>query len=358
MVGKGKQIDDHGQNIYVGIDVHLKNWSVTVLLEQVFHKTFSMEPNAEVLHNYLARNFPGGNYFSAYEAGFCGFSVHRDLERFGIKNIVVNPADIPTTDKERKQKEDQRDSHKIARTLRSGELVAIYVPSESTLELRGLVRYRKTLVKEISRSKSRVKSFLHFHGIAIPREFDSASRHWSSNFTRWLETVRLTTSFGHTVLSNSLDTVNHLRETLLRVNKELRVIAGCTEYAKQVKQLASIPGVGLIVSMTLLSELESMARFKSLDNLCSYIGLVPTTSSTSDNERVGGITPRSNKPLRGILIESAWIAVRCDPSLAYAYVNLCRRMKPSNAIIRIAKKLLSRIRYVMIKETEYVPAMA
>ena len=358
MSGKVKQLDFEGQNIYVGIDVHLKNWRITILLEDIAHKTFCMDSQSDILYNYLARNFPGGNYFSAYEAGICGYSIHRSLEKLGIKNIVVNPADIPTTDKERKQKEDKRDSRKIARSLRNNELEAIYIPSEKTVELRGLVRYRKTVVKEISRNKNRIKTFLYFNGIKVPTELDSASRYWSANFSKWLESIRLTTGFGHTVLSNTLETVQHLRKVLLKVNKALRDISKNNEYTQKVKYLTSVPGIGLTTAMTFISELEDINRFKSLDRLCSYIGLVPTTNSSSDNERVGGITPRSNKPLRSALIESAWIAARNDPALTLAYSKLCKRMKPNKAIIRIAKKLLSRIRFVLINETNYEYSIA
>jgi transposase len=358
MLTKNKQLNFQDQKVYVGIDTHLTNWRVTIMLDQITHKTFSQDPDSIILAQYLKRNFPGGEYLSAYEAGFCGYSVHRALIKQGIQNIIVNPADIPTTDKERKQKEDKRDSRKIARSLRNGELEAIHVPSLATEELRGIVRYRKTLVKEIARNKTRIKSFLHLHGIKIPTELNTASRYWSSNFSKWLGTIRLTTSYGHTVLINTLDLVNHLRSTLLKVNRELKEITKSVEYQHKVKLLTSIPGVGLIVAMTLISELESIERFKSLDKLCSYIGLVPTTRSSSDKERIGGITPRSNKPLRSVLIESAWIATRNDPALALTYSLLCKRMKPNRAIIRIAKKLLSRIRYVLKNELEYECAIA
>lgn len=358
MSSKVKQLDFQGQNIYVGIDAHLKNWRVTILLEDISHKTFCMDSQSDILHKYLTRNFPGGNYFSAYEAGICGFSIHRELEKHGIKNIIVNPADIPTTDKERKQKEDKRDSRKIARSLRNSELEAIYIPSEKTIELRGLVRYRKTVVKEISRNKNRIKTFLYFNGINVPADLDSASRYWSANFSLWLESLRLTTNFGHTVLSSTLETVLHLRKVLLKVNKALRELSKTDDYVQMVDYLTSVPGIGLTTAMTLLSELENIHRFKSLDKLCSYIGLVPTTNSSSENERVGGITPRSNKALRSALIESAWIAARNDPALALAFSKLCKRMKANKAIIRIAKKLLSRIRFVLINETKYVYSIA
>jgi transposase len=81
---------------------------------------------------------------------------------------------------------------------------------------------------------------------------------------------------------------------------------------------------------------------------------VPSTNSSGDKETVGRITRRSNRYLRSVLIEAAWMASRKDPSLMYSFGQLCKRMNPNEAIIRIAKKLLNRIRYVMRNEKEYV----
>jgi len=123
MQNKVKTISFQGQNIYVGIDVHLKSWKVTIMLDHSFYKTFSQDPEPGILSDYLHRNFPGGNYCSAYEAGFCGFSVHRELEKYGINNIVVNPADVPTTDKERKQKEEQEAEEKRRRKAQESQTI-------------------------------------------------------------------------------------------------------------------------------------------------------------------------------------------------------------------------------------------
>ncbi len=342
-----------GQNIYIGIDAHLKSWKVTILLENSDFKTFSQDPSAETLVQYLRRNFPERAYYSAYEAGFCGFSVHRDLEKQGIKNIVVNPADIPTTDKERKQKEDKRDSRKIAKSLRNGQLEGIYIPSVIGMEFRSLVRYRKTLVQDLTRNKSRVKSLLHFNGIKIPRELDTASKYWSGKFISWLKEVRFSSSFGDKSLSMLMDSAVFFRQKLLEVNRELRSISNNGPYAVQLQRLCTIPGIGLVTACTLLSEIEDISRFRNLDTLCSYIGLVPSTNSSSDKEILRGITPRANKPIRAVLIEAAWMAIRNDPSLALRFNELRKRMDSNKAIIRIAKNLLSRIRYVLKYETEY-----
>jgi len=175
------KLDFTGQNIYAGFDVHLKSWKVTIMTEKLTHKTFSQDPKPELLYDYLVKNFPGGTYHSAYEAGFCGYWIHNKLISLGIKSIVVNPADIPTTDKEKVQKEDARDSKKIARTLRSGDLTPIHVPCLKTLDDRSLMRTRSALVKDLVRNKNRTKSFLYYQGFEIPVSF-SKQTDWSKNF--------------------------------------------------------------------------------------------------------------------------------------------------------------------------------
>ena len=349
-----KEITFKGQNIYVGIDTHLRNWAVTILTENNFHKKFSQDPKPEVLVNYLQKKFPGAEYFSAYEASYCGFGIHRKLMELGINNIVVNPADVPTTDKEKRQKEDARDSRKLAMTLRSGELKSIYVPSRESEELRSLIRYRKTLVKDIARGKNRIKSNLYFHGIEIPVEHQQASKYWSNKFTLWLKGISHTTQYGTLVLQDMIETNLNLRAKLLKVTKDIRKASTDKKYAKLCSLLTTIPGIGIITAMIILSELETIERFKNFDKLSSYVGLVPTTHSSGEKDSTGRITPRANIILRNALIESAWVAARIDPALSLAYNELCKRMKPSKAIVRIAKKLLNRIKYVLKNEKDYV----
>lgn len=59
-----------------------------------------------MLLKYLQTHYRRGDYYTAYEARFCGFSVHYELTKLGLSNIVVNPADIPTSQKHEVQKTD------------------------------------------------------------------------------------------------------------------------------------------------------------------------------------------------------------------------------------------------------------
>ena len=193
MQKQGTKIDFNGQNIYVGIDTHLKSWKVALYHDTIALKTFTQNPDSDLLVNHLRKNYPNANYHCAYEAGFSGFWLQKALTKQGINCIVVNPADVPTTDKEKKFKTDKRDCRKIARSLRNKELEAIYVPSDEGLEDRSVVRLYMDMIKNRTRYKNKIKSVLNFYGIPYPEEFKESKRHWTISFCKWLKSLRLNT---------------------------------------------------------------------------------------------------------------------------------------------------------------------
>jgi transposase len=273
-----------------------------------------------------------------------------------VKNIVVNPADIPTTDKEKKQKEDQRDSRKIARALMNNDLIPIYVMDRAHLEDRKLVRIRYTLIKELTRIKNRIKSDLYFWGIKYPVAFEKNGTHWSKKFISWLEEIKFEQTSGQLSFSILIRQAKSLRKDLLEVTRQIRTLSKTEKYDKDVKLLLGIPGIGLLTAMLLLTELETINRFSTLDHLCSFIGIVPMTKSSGEEEKVGEMTMRSNNHLRVAIVESSWIASRTDPALLTCYNQYVQKMNANKAIIKIARKLLNRIRYVLKNKKEYVYA--
>ena len=342
-----------GQSIYVGIDVHKKDWKVTIMTAELSLKTFSSVPRAEKLGAYLMSNFPGATFYSAYEAGFSGFWLHKELTKFGINSIVVNPADIPTTDKERKQKEDLRDSRKIAHSLRSGQLKSIYIPKDDVLHDRMLLRTRQALVKDLNRSKNRIKSMLFFLGVDLPVRFSKPGSSWSNPFIKWLEELSFEYPAAKSGLDAHLNQVHNLRSCVLRVTRQIKELAKTSQYQENVSLLISMPGIGVLTAMMLLTELEDINRFKTFEDLSSYVGLVPSTSSSGENDIDNGITPRRNGRLRSALIESSWVAIRSDPALLSSYQSLTKRMPGNRAIVRIAKKLLRRLTHVLRNKSRY-----
>jgi len=354
---QNNKLDFTGQDIYTALDTHKRNWTVSIFTKDFEHKTFSQNPDPTILANYLKRNFPGANYHSVYEAGYCGFWIHDALQEHGINNIVVNPADVPTTDKERKHKRNRVDSRKLARALRNGDLKAIYVPKREALENRSLIRTRRNTGKQQTRYKNQIKGYLSFFGIQIPERFKEGR--WSGAFIQWLESIHMAKEAGKISLQFYINELKHYRKHIAYLNRELKQLASHELYQEKVKLLITIPGIGIVTAMILLLELVDINRFKNLDYLASFIGFIPGEHSSGEDDDVNttGITPRSHHYLRSMLIEAAWVAVRKDPALNMCYSKLIKRMKKQQAIIRIAKKLLNRVRFVLKNNKPYVTAV-
>lgn len=265
--------------------------------------------------------------------------------------MVTHPADVPTKDKERRNRNDTVDARKLARNLRNGELVPLYVPTRSALEDRSLIRTRVAMVKKQTRCKNQIKASLSFYGYTIPDEL--VKSHWSRRFIGWLESLSFERDSGKQSLQTFLEELKHLRGSIAHLTKQIRNLARQEPYRTQVELLDSIPGISTLSAMTLLTEIVDINRFKNLDHLASYVGLIPGEDSSGEQERNTGISHRRNAHLRGILIECSWVAARKDPALLMAFGKLSKRMVKNRAIVRIARKLLNRIRYVLKHQEPY-----
>src|SRR5580704_7731316 len=190
-----KFIDFRGQSFFIGIDVHNNSWSVTIRSLNLHLEHFSQPPSVRVLINHLHKKYPGGEYYSAYEAGFCGTGIHDELCRGGVYNIIVNPADIPCTDKQNKNKTDVRDSRSIAFHLEKGNLHGIYIMSRDCQEFRSLFRFREAKVRDLTRTTNRLKSFLSYYGVNFSSAFEG-KKYISAKVLTWLSKLELASEAG------------------------------------------------------------------------------------------------------------------------------------------------------------------
>jgi transposase len=343
-----------GQSIYVGIDCHKKNLTVTILGERYEHKTMSQNPDPDILASYLRRNFPGADYSAVYEAGFNGFYPCRKLRQLGINCNVIHAADVPTSNKEKIQKMDPVDSRKLARSLRSKEFEAIHIPDPLLEADRALVRQRFRVMKDVTRTKARVRSLLFQFNISIPDLFTlGQARSWSRVFMNWLKELQI----EHESLKQTLDNYIRIgelqRKELLSVNRQVRSLSQTDAYRCNYNLLISIPGIGFLTAMTFLVQIGDIRRFERLDDLCDYIGLVPMMHGSGDKTYTGKLINRGRKELKIMIIEAAWEAVRLDPALMARFNELTKRMNKNKAIIRIARKLVSRMRSVLLAQGPY-----
>lgn len=348
---KVKQPQFEGQTIFCGIDVHKKNWRVNVRNDEFELEDYSQDPYEENLLNHLRKRYPGASFQVAYEAGFCGFGIQRGLQKSGVNCIVVNPSDVPSSDKDKKRKNDKIDARKISRELSKGMLEAIYVPITEMEHVRTLVRQRSRLVRDQTRCKNRIWHLLMFSGLKL--EADKPKQHWSRRFIETLQQLPCGSEPLRLALTIAVEEYLQVRKLLSQATKQIRALSEQASFVAIQKLLQSIPGIGVVNAMIIMTELQDIRRFKTLDKLCSYAGIVPDTASTGDNEKVKSITDRSNHYLRPAIVESSWVIIRKDPAMLMLYKKYCSTMIPNKAIIKIARHLLSRIRHVWMNQVEY-----
>jgi transposase len=348
---KGKNIIDfRGKPICVGIDVHQKDYQVAKVYEGICLGNHRMESNADKVIEHLHRHYAGAHFKCVYESSAWGFTLQRKLSAAGMDCIVVHAADVSTSDKERKRKTDKVDALKLARSLASGSLKGIHVPDETIQKERTLIRYRKNVVNDINRSKNRLKSLLKYQGIEIPEQYLKSN--WSRNFMKWVEQQAAKDDLLKDSLVLMLEQVKLLRQQLLKVEKKLGELRK-GKYASKAQLAMSVPGIGPTTAMLFLLEVGDINRFRGFDTLNDFVGFCPDTQSSGEKDRDRGITTRRHKQLRTALIEAAWQAIRVDPALLDNYQVLIKRMKGSQAIIRIARKLLRRLRAVLLSGIPY-----
>jgi transposase len=204
---------------------------------------------------------------------------------------------------------------------------------------------------DLTRVKNRIKDKFLFTGISIPAEFDNSN--WSKAFLKWLQQVSLPDAHTRLTVDMLLEQYHFLYGHFLKTSVEVRKLQREGRYKHLSKLLRSIPGIGPLTTVELLTEIEDIRRFPSFKKFNSFIGFKPKSHSSGEHDWKGRITHRQHRGLRSSLIECAWTTISKDPVMLQRYEELTKRVTGKRAIVIIARKLVSRIYYVMKNEKPY-----
>ncbi len=245
----------------------------------------------------------------AYEAGPCGYVLHRYLSGRGLDCWVVAPSLIPKRPGD-KVKTDRRDAVELARLLRSGDLTRVYVPGVEDEALRDVSRARDATLVTLKAAKLRLKSFLLRLGLHYTGRAD-----WNEAHRRYLAKVVCPTAAQQIVFQESVRAVDEQVERLRRVEQELLELAPTWRLYPYVEAVQALRGVQWIVATTVVAELGDLTRFDNPRQLGAFVGLIPSEYSSGESRRQGGITKAGNGRARRALIEAAW-AYRYNPKIS------------------------------------------
>lgn len=333
-----------GKIVYLGIDVHKKTYSVTAICDNEIIKADTVQAKPEILLKYC-RRFVGAKVYSVYEAGFCGFSLHRFLVKNGVENIVVHAASIETEGNAR-SKTDRRDSKKMAIQLSAGRLKGIHIPSVEREQYQSLTRLREKFVRDRTRTASQLKMLLHKFGLMDFVEDRLISQKWLNKVLNLKVAAPLKYS-----IDEHIGLWRHIDNRLKLLAAEIKNQA--VQDYKIEKVYRSAPCIGPTSARVLANELGDMSQFTSEDKLFSYVGFTPKEHSSGEHIRLGHITRQGKSIFRKILIQIAWKAIYVDPDLMVVFERISKHSGKKRAIVAVAKRIIGKIRACFRKKELY-----
>jgi transposase len=289
---------------YVGLDVHKSTISVAVAEEgrRGEIRSFGIVENRPEVLIKLQERLGGGKHklHFCYEAGPCGYGLHRLLTGLGHECIVVAPSLIPKKTGDR-VKTNRRDALMLARLHRAGELTSVWVPDAAHEAMRDLVRARGTAARVLTEAKQHLTGFLLRHGKVY-----AGPRAWTLAYRRWLTTVAFAHPAQQIVLQDYIHAIEDAEARIARLVAQIEQLVEQWSMAPVVGAIQAMRGIAFINAVTLTAEIGDFTRFENPRQLMAYVGLVPSEHSSGDSVRRGGITKAGNSQARRALIEGAW----------------------------------------------------
>lgn len=323
-------------NIVVGLDVHKKTVVSAELhlgMDQVSERR-TLENTPEEIEKLVHRVTARGKAVFCYEAGPCGYTIHRQLTKMGVDCVMIAPSLTPRRPGDR-VKTDRRDAEKLARLFRAGELTIIRIPTREEEAVRDLVRVREDTLGDRLRARNRLSKFLLRQG----RIFQE-TKSWGSAFREWLQSQHFEFPALQTTFETCVRHVEEAEECLADLDKHVDALAQTPRYRTRVQYLRCLKGIDTLSALTLIAEIQDFERFGKAPSFMAYTGMVCSEYSSGSRIFRGGITKVGNAHVRRVLVEAAWHARR-PHTLSHALAD--RRRGCPRDVVSIAHKAQSRL---------------
>lgn len=325
---------------YVGLDVHKEFCQASVLDEKGIELGNERFPTTQGgLESFLER-FDEAS-FVLESTGVWEF-VYEIIEAKGFPVKLAHPLKVRAI-AEASVKTDKVDARTLARLLRLDMVPESYVPPKDIRDLRRLTRLRSYLTQTNTGFKNRTHAELLSRGIKRPEDL---SKPFSQKSQEWLRSLDIQ------AVDVQVNMIEAIQGQIELVNKYVQ-----DEFDKrlEVRNLTSIPGVGMYSALVIFAEIGEVQRFPDAEHLCSYAGLTPTVSQSASTCYYGGISKEGSKQLRWILTEVVYSHHRFEPdsNLSKFFDKIARKKGKQKATMAAARKLLHIIYWMMLNGESY-----
>ena len=287
--------------LHLGLDMHYRQVTVAMQENGGRIKAAGKISHVDFLNWVRKKVQEGWEIHSCYEAGACGYWLHRELVKLGVKNLVVVPKAMGQGGK--KQKTDKRDAGELCdcldRYLRGQDkaLSVVAVPTEDQEEKRALIRYHRQMMADRGRCEARGKGLLCAQGIEV------YGRWWHCR--TWLE------------VQSDPRLKDWMKEQLIGWrNKILGTEEEQSALRERIAALAPamLPkGVGAYSAAVLYYEMRGFERFSNRRQVGSMTGLCPGIHQSDGRGKEGSINRCGIGIVRWTLVEMVWRLIIWQP---------------------------------------------
>jgi transposase len=336
---------------YTGIDLHRKTSFITTINEQglVVAKQNLKNDRVKILAYFKALD---DDNEAVIESTANWYWLYDLLTDQGYTVILSNPNKTKAI-ASAKIKNDRLDSHMLAQLLRAKLVSPSHVSSQTSRQLKELLRHRSKLVRDQTRMKNRIHNILAKNNYQI-----TVSDLFGKKGLTFLAQINLP-AYHRSQADTYIDLYEKLKEQVALLT---RTICHQARNHNIARLLMTIPGIGPITAMTIVAEIEDISRFASYRHLSSYAGLVPSLSSSAGKDRKGRITKQGSALLRTAMVEAAQAGVRKRNSKINIYFRRrIVRCGYRKAVVATAHKLLQYVYFIWKNKTPYreqLPAKA
>jgi len=300
---------------FLCLDVHADTIAVAIAEPDGEVRSLGMIANrAESIRKMVKKLGAADQLRACYEAGPTGYVLYWQLAELGVHCDVIAPTLVPVKAGDR-VKTDRRDAERLARSYRSGDLTAVWVPDAGSEALRDLVRAREAAKQDQLRARHRLGKFLLRSG----QRPAQGMKAWTQPYMAWVKQIRFPQVAQESTRLDYLTEVEHMGERVARLEQAITeaVKVASPEIQEVVKDLQALRGIAQISAVTIAAELGNISRFEGARQLMGYSGAVPSENSSGKRTQRGSITKTGNAHLRRIVVEAAW-SYRLQPGLGPA----------------------------------------
>lgn len=269
--------------------------------------------------------------------------MHDWLEDIVDDVILANPFKVKAI-AEAKIKTDKIDATVLADLLRADLIPQSYIATREVRDMRSLLRERMFFVRLRTMTKNRITTIFDRYPEEV-RQFKAQTDLFGKKGRLQLEEIKLREP-DRAIIDRELNFID-LTNTFIKEIEE--VVDANFKESKNAQYLESIPGIGKFFAMLIDAEIGDINRFKNVNKLASYAGLVPSTYSSGGRTVNGRIIKGGNQILRWAFVEAVLPAIRSNEELRSDYDHLRKRMNWNKAKVAMARKLLN-ISFKCLKE--------